>query len=178
MVSLCNLIKVLFLLSAESQINISGVKGKKDTFQNGEIKVHLNDAFDIFKKIKGTPKYWQTSRNELIAKVKQLGAFHMFYTFSCGEMRWSEVFVSLLMRKGYQVKIPDNWDGNDNTLLVEGRELWDYINEEMSQSKHELFQEYTFLIARLFDARVKSFIKNILLAQGDDKVNISHYSYR
>ena len=142
------------------------------------MKVHLNDMFDVFKKIKGTPKYWQTARNELIAKVKQLGPFHMFYTFSCGEMRWSEVFISLLLRKGYNVEIPDNWDGLDSTLIVEGKELWDYVNEDLSQSKHELFKDYTFLISRLFDARVKSFVKNILLGRGNGKVTISHYSYR
>ena len=152
---------------------MSGVKGKKYSFQDGEIKVHLNDPFDVFKKIKGTPKYWQTARNELIAKVKQLGPFHLVYTFSCGEMRWSEVFISLLMRKNYKIEIPEGWDGTDSTLLVEGKELWDYVNEEMSQSRHHLFKDYTFLIARLFDARVKSFIKNILLGRGKDKVPIS-----
>ena len=162
----------------ERQINISGVHGQKDTIQNGEVKVHLNDMFDVFKNIKGTPKYWQIVRNELIAKIKQLGPFHMFFTFSCGEMRWSEVFLSLLLRKGYKVEIPDNWDGEDSTLMVEGKELWDYINEDISQTKHELFQDYTFLITRMFDARVKSFIKNILLGRGSGKVSISHYSYR
>ena len=78
----------------ERHIDICGVKGKIDSLSNGEIKVHLNDAFGVFKKIKGTPKYWQTAKNELIAKVKQLGPFHLFYTFSCGKMRWSEVFLS------------------------------------------------------------------------------------
>ena len=162
----------------ERQIDISGVKGQGDKLENGEVKVNLKDMFSVFKKIKGTPKYWQTARNELIAKVKQLGPFHLFYTFSCAEMRWSEVFVSLLMRKGYKVEIPDKWDGNDNTLMVEGKELWDYVNEDMAQSYHDLFLDYTFLISRLFDARVKSFIKNILLGRGEGKVAIANYSYR
>ena len=35
----------------ERQIDISGVKGQKDSVQNGEIKVHLKDPFDIFKKM-------------------------------------------------------------------------------------------------------------------------------
>ena len=164
--------------SIERQIDISGVKGKTDPLGNGQVKVHLTDMFDVFKKVKGTPKYWQTAKNELIAKVKQLGPFHLFYTFSCGEMRWSEVFLTLLMRKGYKVKIPDNWDGSDSTLLVEGKELWDFVNNDLSEKKHDLFSEYTFLISLLFDARVKSFIRNILLGCGQDKVPISHFSYR
>lgn len=164
--------------SIEGQIDISGVKGKTDNLGNGEKKVWLNDMFDIFKKTKGTPKYWQTARNELVAKIKQLGPFHLFYTFSCGEMRWSEVFLSLLKRKGYQVVIPENWDGDDDNLLIEGKKLWDYVNYEMSDRKHELFNDYTFLIARHFDNRVKMFIQNILLGQGKGKVDISFYSYR
>ena len=162
----------------ERQIDISGVKGKTDNLGNGEKKVWLNDLFDVFKKIKGTPKYWQTARNELVAKVKQLGPFHMFYTFSCGEMRWSEVFISLLNRKGYKVEIPQDWDGDDDNLLVQGKKLWDFVNKDMAEKQHDLFNEYTFLIARHFDNRVKMFVQNILLGHGKGKVEISYYSYR
>ena len=70
------------------QINISGIKGVSD-FSNssGEKVIKLHDPYSVFKKLKGTPKYWQTAKYELMAKVKQLGPFHLFYTFSCGEMR-------------------------------------------------------------------------------------------
>ena len=50
----------------------------------------------------------------------------MFYTFSCGEMRWSEVFLSLLKRKGFKIEIPGDWDGLDSSLLVEGKPLVDF----------------------------------------------------
>ena len=65
----------------ERQQNISGQRGKCQN-QNGELVMELHDAFDIFKNLKGSPKYWQVARNELVAKVKQLGPFHIFYTFS------------------------------------------------------------------------------------------------
>ena len=154
----------------------AGLKGTKQ-LKSGALK--LTDMFDVFKKIKGTPKYWQAARNELIAKVKQLGPFQVFYTFSCGEMRWSEVFLSIFKRHGYDVVIPGNWSGLDSELLVEGKPLWDYINQDMSQSKHELFKKYTSLITRHFDARVKSFVNNILMGGGNgDKVPFKWYSYR
>ena len=44
----------------------------------------------------------------------------------------------------------------------------------MSDSKNELFKDYMFLIARLFDATDKSFVKTILLG---GEVPILHYSY-
>ena len=51
--------------------------------------------------------------------------------------RWPEGFLCLLMRNGYTIYIPENWDGNEATLLVEGKELWEYVNEDMSESKHQ-----------------------------------------
>ena len=77
--------------------------------------------------------------------------------------RWTEVFSSILKTKGHSIIYPDNWDGNDATVLVDGKtELWEFVNN-MAESKHELFKDYSFLITRLFDARVNSFIKNILM---------------
>ena len=47
----------------------------------------------------------------------------------------------------------------------------------MAESKHELFKDYTVLITRMFDARVKSFITNILMGGGRN-VPFRYYSYR
>ena len=134
--------------------------------------------FDVFKKIKGTPKYWGAAKTELVAKVKQLGPFHIFYTFSCGEMRWTEVFLSIFRREGLDVHLPPDWNGNEAELLVEGFPLWDYVNSKMSKNQHKLFKDYIFLITRLFDARVKSFVTNILMGPGKDKIPFKYYSYR
>ena len=165
----------------ERYINISGQRGIPSVNENGETSFKLNDQFDVFKKLKGSPKFWQNARNELVAKVKQLGPFHVFYTFSCGEKRWSEVVLSLLRKKGVQVSIPPNWNGNDKELSVEENgektELWEYVNEKMSQPKHKLFKDYIFMITRLFDSRVKSFIANILMGGGRN-VPFRYYSYR
>ena len=87
------------------------------------------------------------------------------------------MFLSILRRKGYKIEIPEDWNGHDEELLVEGQELWEFVNS-MSESKHELFKDYTFLITRLFDARVKSFVKNILMGSGKNKVPIAYFSYR
>ena len=156
--------------SIESQIDISGVKGVSKINDNGVKKLHLKDPFNVFAKVKGTPKYWQVSRNDLVAKVKQLGPFHVFYTFSCGEMRFTEIFLSIFIRQGYKVEIPEDWNGDDNDIMVEGIDLWTYVNEVMSQNKHELFSNYVALITRHFDARVKSLVKNILIGGGKNKV--------
>ena len=114
----------------------------------------------------------------MTAKVKSLGPFHIFYTFSCGEMRWPEIYLTLLREKNYEISTPEDYDGHLENMLVEGIRLWEYVNEEMSCSKHELFRESSFLITRMFDERVKSFIKNILMANAEDQAKFRYYSYR
>ena len=134
--------------------------------------------YDVFRTLKGSPKYWQSARFELVAKVKQLGPFHIFLTFSCGEMRWPEVYLTLLREKKYEIREPEDFDGCLENMLVEGKKLWQYVNEDLSCSKHELFRESTFLITIMFDERVKSFIKNILMANGENQVEFRYYTYR
>ena len=58
--------------------------------------ISCNNAFDIFNKIPGTPQYWKTYRNDLFARMEQLGPFHFFFTLSAAEMRWPEVTTSIL----------------------------------------------------------------------------------
>ena len=60
------------------------------------------------------------------------------------------MFLTLLKRNGYEVINPPDWDGHEEDLLVfdqeDGKyvELWDYVNNKMSKSKHELFNLHIF----------------------------------
>ena len=170
-------------LALENQMSVAGLRGVKKQDGNA-VKVHLKDPFSIFKNIKGTPKYWQAARNDLIAMVKNLGPFHIFFTLSCGEMNWSEVFVAILRRKNFKVDyIEDDkgWSGNDDDIIVHHDKGTDKLNdflEKMDCTKNQLLKDNVFLITRMFDDRVKSFIKNILMGPGKDKVPLKYYSYR
>ena len=165
-------------LQLERQIDISGLKGIS-TESNGQTKLNLKDPCDVFKKLSGSPKFWQNARNELVAKVKQLGPFQVFFTFSCGEMRWAEVYISFFIKKGCKVEFicEEEWSGKDIDILVNGIPIWDFI-ENMPERRHELFKNHTFLLTRIFDARVKSFVKHILMGRGLDKIPFRYYSYR
>ena len=164
----------------QNQINISGRKGVTKKSDDG-FEVQVKDMFSILTAIRGSSKYWQVARNELIAKVKQLGPFHVFFTLSCAEMRWSEVFVSILRRKGLKVEFIEdedgNWDGDDENISVEGVPLWDFV-DSMAESKNDLLKESTVLLTRHFDGRVRSFIKHILMGKGKDRVPYEYWTYR
>ena len=162
----------------ENQINVSGQRGSVDPSNNVR---KLGNACSVFTNLKGTPKYWQKARNELIAKVNQLGPFHIFFTLSCAEMLWSEVFVSILRKEGQTVvygKDGNPWNGKESDIYVVDGETKTKLKvfiKESGRSVNEILKDHVVLITRIFDNRVKSFVKNILKK---GKVPISHYSYR
>ncbi|HIC32728.1 MAG TPA: hypothetical protein EYO76_12510, partial [Flavobacteriaceae bacterium] len=87
----------------ENKINVSYRRGKITQTTTGTSKMNLNDDFSIFHKIKGTPKYWQSFRYDVIAELEQLGVFVFFYTLSCADKRWDEMWATILRSEGYNV---------------------------------------------------------------------------
>ena len=161
----------------ESQINISGLKGQRDSTTSN--MTSLTDPFSVFQKLKGSPRYWKQAKDELIAKVKQLGPFHVFFTLSCAELRWFEIFVSILKQMGVKLiegKENGKWTGKEDDILVNGKPLWTFISE-MKEPKYKLLKDQVVLITRMFDHRIKSFIKHILMGNGTE-LKFDHYSYR
>ena len=109
----------------------------------------------------------QQARDELVAKVCQLGPFHLFFTLSCAEMNWSENFVTLLRKLYPEISIryekhnKPNWSGDDNDIFVkygdeEEMPLWEYV-KTLPKSKYELLRDQVMDTTRIFDNRVKSF---------------------
>ena len=74
-----------------SKANISFMRGKK-TSNNGINEFELEDAFTVFEGVKNTPKYWQKVKYDMIAKLENIGPFHIFFTLSCGDKRCDENF--------------------------------------------------------------------------------------
>merc|ERR1712016_8869 len=99
----------------ERQINMSTSHGSLEvTESDGAKLVPSADAFNIFQSIPGTPAYWKSFRNECCARIEQLGPFHLFFTLSCAEMRWSSVAADIFKSIGngkIKIHYKDNWDG-------------------------------------------------------------------
>ena len=164
----------------ESQISLSGTKGVLENPSDSLKKVSLNDPFNVFQKLRGSPKYWQTVRSELFARVAQLGPFQVFFTLSCAESNWFDMFCRIIeveMKDKIEFEGGDNWNGDVDLITVNGQKLWDYI-EERQGKWHELQKKHIVLLTRQFDKRVKAFVKNILMGRGSDKIEIEHYCYR
>ena len=144
--------------------------------------MQCKNAFDIFTKIPGTPSYWKQYRNEIFARMEQLGPFHFFFTLSSAEMRWAEVSTAILHSKGGIEKIIylKNWEYDDNLILVVTRNDKDELIETplpeymKIHGNSKFYKDEFLLITRIFDNRVKAFISHILMANAD----VEHYSYR
>ena len=63
-----------------SKANISFMRGKKTVNKEGKPEYDLDDAFTTFEGIKNTPKYWQKVKYDMIAKLENIGPFHLFFT--------------------------------------------------------------------------------------------------
>jgi hypothetical protein len=160
--------------SLESQFNISFLKGKIKENQNGESTVYSNDFFEIFKHIRGSPKYWHAMRSDIMAKINQLGPFHVFFTLSCAELRWPEIVSAILQLDGNTVEI--NCVHHDIIVKVNGLFLDEYIKVK-SLNLHELIRKNIVLVIRMFDNRLKKFITEILFKNWC-KLSVEYFTYR
>ena len=91
----------------ESQISMTMKSGFFMEKEDGkQILRPSEDKSNIFQSIPGTPSYWQKFRNEIYARMEQLGPFHLFYTLSCAEWRWPTVLAEVfrVVEKG-KIKI-------------------------------------------------------------------------
>ena len=127
----------------QKEINVSGIKGALGS--DSKIR-QLSDSFSVFKNISGSPKFWQVKRQELTAKVQQLGVFHVFFTLSCAEMRWAEVYLSILQILGIEnleIRYGRNgdWNGTENDILVNGLPFWDYLASR-KDTNNQLLMNY------------------------------------
>ena len=107
----------------------------------------------------------------MLAKLDNFGPFHLFYTLSCGDMRWNENFSSILSEKGYNII----WNGNNESLdnstevlvevefekegLKKKEDLKDFLSKEVDESLHEFIRTNVFTATRNFMHRLKSFRK-------------------
>ena len=157
----------------ERKIEVAMRKGKLNA--KNEV-TNEGNYFDMFKDIPGTPAYWKKMKNELFARMEQLGHFHLFFTLSCAEMKWPEIFAEIFRTLKCDVIYPEDWDGSEATITVNGERL-DHFKEKYfkqnSLNTTTFLKDHFVLITRMFDDRVKNFMKNVLKQKG-----IENYAYR
>ena len=135
---------------------------------------------DVFKKIPGTPAYWKVFRNEMFARMEQLGPFQFFFTLSSAEMHWPDVATSILHTIGRKIVYEEGWEEDQNKIKIEvevdGELTLMPLPEYKAKYWRHKSQDYKdnfLLITRIFDNKVKAFVK-LLTGSGE----VEHFAYR
>ena len=108
---------------------------------------------------------------ELLAKMENVGPFHLFWTLSCADQRFSENYSSVLQ------------DQNISYVFENGREEIRINNQSVEEflekhtSKHQFIQSNLLTAARNYEYRVKAFIKMIVM-NVCTSLKVKYYSYR
>ena len=168
----------------QRNINLVGTRGIQTAKPDG-VCYELQDGYRVLEGIKGTPKYWQTAKYEMLAKLDNFGAFQMFFTLSCADTRWLSNFAPMFIDKGYELlySVEKNEDGIWCTR-IQGRKdtenNWKDIEElleDLGDSKHEVLRGNVVNATRYLQHRVKQFLSKIVLNK-DNPMNVHIYSMR
>ena len=159
----------------EGRRGISYKRGRSSTLLDGTKSYSLDDPYSVLDNVKNTPRYWQKTRYELMARLENLGAFTYFFTLSCADMRWPENFTALLRDHTFTYEEVDFkeecfvWEGDKKEPLME------YISR--NASKHAFIQKNLLNATLTFHQRVKMFVKHIIMSSGNPMC-IKYNSYK
>ena len=170
----------------QRNINMANTRGKEVTNEMGEKAYMLDDGYRVLDDIKNTPRYWKKAKHEMIAKLDNLGPFHLFFTLSCADMRWDENFGAILQERGHEIRYKvikddeDNWD-----TLVEAKKkggdeykpIKQFIKEDIEESLHELIRGNVLSATRYFQQRVNHFIQKVVMG-ANNPMQVKNYTYK
>ena len=164
----------------QSNLSLCGTRGKAVSSDSTANKYEINDAFRSLENVNNTPKFWQKKKYELLAKIDNLGPFHIFFTLSCADLRWNANFAAILLDIGYHIK----YKVLDDDIIIEAKtengewqSLDDILKSEVGKTHHELIRGNVIIATRYFQHRVKSFLNKIVL-NNKNPLSVKHYSYR
>ena len=151
---------------------ISYTSGTRVQGENGKQTMNNTDAYRVFTGIKNTPTYYRQKKFELLAKLDNFGPFQVFWTISCADIRWQSNLTGALR------ELDPDWDVEFTlitgvggyqeeeiviTFTEEGQRtrkpLDIFLRENVTESKHEIIRTNGVTATRIFDHRVKAFVK-------------------
>ena len=166
-------------------INLAGTRGRQVKNKGGGTSYELEDAYRVLENVKNTPKYWKQAKYEMLARLDNLGAFQLFFTLSCADMRWDENFAAILLERGLEIKyeLVQDEEGNWDTVVKgkskdgDWKQVKQFIEEDVEESVHELIRGNVLTATRYFQHRVKNFIDKVMMGK-NNPMNVKTYTYK
>ena len=138
------------------------------TYTAGEVRkeevvdsmLKVDDGYKIFRTLRGSPPYWEVTKKDLFAMIRQLGLPTWFISLSAAETHWADLLISL-------GKLVDNVG---------------YTKEQVAnftwETKNRLIRSDPVTVTRYFDHRVKKFFWNFLQSSCEPLGRIKEFFYR
>ena len=118
--------------------------------------IKKNEVTRFMEPLRGTPAYWEKTMRDLFAMLRQIGTPTFFCTFSAAEMRWPEVITAIKLQQGTSVQFNDlDW-----------------------MTKCDILNSNPVTAMRMFDQRVDTFIKKVILSNAKPIGEVIDYFYR
>ena len=164
---------------------MEGRRGREHIGKDGKKSFKLDDAYASLDTMKGTPRYWQTVKKEMYAKLDNHGPFHLFFTLSCGDTRWMENLATILVKaKGFKVhyNVSENAMWSVEVEVDRGNEVYEWIKleeylEEIPENLNTHIRDNILTMARYFNQRVKAFVTEVVMGKNNPMATL-HWTYK
>jgi ATP-dependent DNA helicase PIF1 len=147
-------------------IDLGYKKGIKNTNTQGKSIYTLHDPFSVFQNVANTPTYHKKGKMEMMARLDNFGPFHIFFTLSCADTRWSENITSILQEHGIGLRCLMSNDHKNTYEVQTPTGEWipidQYRDEHMDKSMSDLLRTNVVTSTRNYQKRVATFMKTIL----------------
>ena len=122
--------------------------------------IQRDEGYRFLAHIRGTPAYWEKSKRDLFAMIRQLGIPTYFLTFSAADRRWKEIDNANLEMQGKQ-------------------QMGEEEHANMSWEEHcENIMSNPVAAARMFQQRIKSLINDVIMSKANPIGEVEDYYYR
>ena len=122
--------------------------------------IKRDEGYKFLKQVRGTPAYWEKSKKDLFALIRQLGIPTFFVTFSAADRRWSEITNAILTHLGRQPMTQEQ-----------------HMN--MTWEEHcRIIMENPVIATIMFYNRVKTFISDVIRSPANPIGEVVDFYYR
>ena len=153
---ICQSTSIAFRKGASINEDQSPVTAAMLTDEDMRKKILKKDlGYRFLEPIRGSPPYWEKTLKNLFGMVRQLGTPTWFCSFSAADRRWIEIPTAILRQQHKDVP------------------------EELSWTEHcKIINSNPVTACRMFEERVRLFIRDVLLSSLNPIGNIIDYFYR
>ncbi|XP_072041446.1 uncharacterized protein [Amphiura filiformis] len=122
--------------------------------------IRRDEGYRFLAKIRGTPAYWEKSKRDVFAMIRQLGIPTFFFFFSAADRRWIDIDNGILISQGKQPMTAEQ-------------------HKNMTWEDHcKIIMSNPATAARMFQQRVHALINDVILSPANPIGKVEDYYYR